>query len=185
MLIKRNIVFLTAGVLALSAGSCGHKKTEEKNYPYRGAIDAYCAAMTAADPDALMDCSLPASAAEAVKASPDHDAIYADGKKSLDGLRDQWVSDFGGSPEMSLAEVKKETRLTEEQCGCAEDYLISAAADYGVALSDVDVTEGYETDLTLSLKGSEYETEMNKVCCVVNVSGDGWKLITSPADKLK
>ncbi|NLT08442.1 MAG: hypothetical protein GXY08_02945 [Ruminococcus sp.] len=180
---KKIVSAIAAAALAAVTFSCGTgRKSEVKHMPYEAAINNYCTAMTKADPDALMECTLPAEAASAAKADPDHGKAYEDGKKSLSAVREGWVKNCGNDPVMSLGEIKSSVELTEPQIRGAEAYLAAAAAEYGVKDLSPHISEGYEAVLTLNITGADYETSMENTCCMVNIDGDGWKIITTGAD---
>jgi len=180
---KKIVSAIVAAALAAGTFSCGTgRKSEAKHKPYEAAINNYCTAMTNADPDALMDCMLPAEAAAAAKADPNHDKAYEDGKKSLSVVREGWVNNCGNDPVLSLGEIKSSEELTEQQLRNAEAFLAAAAAEYGVKDLSPHISEGYEAVLTINITGADYETSMENTCCMVNIDGDGWKIITANAD---
>lgn len=182
---KKLICAAAAAIIAAGSTSCGtNRKNDKTHQPYESVICDYCIAMTKADPDALLDCMLPKEAVSAAKAAPDHDAVYDSGKKGLTAVQQGWVKSCGANPVMSLEEVKSSEKLDDTQLHAAESYLISASAEYGVKDLSPKITEGYETVLSLVITGAEYETTMENTCCMVNIDGDGWKIITSDADTL-
>lgn len=86
----------------------------------------------------------------------------------------------------SLGKVMKTDKLSEDELNAAEEYFYEMACEYGIDIDeDFEVTKGYEYMYELEIKRSSGKEVEEKIVCVVNVKGDGWKFINLEAYELE
>ncbi len=112
------------------------------------------------------------------KKSDDYEDDKEDFEYMIEDLSDEDIK-------VTLKSVKKGDKLSDDALDTAVDYFEEQAYDYDVEIDDIKITEGYEYIIEYQIKTDDEKETSKRNICVVNVKGDGWKVVPYSAKSLE
>ena len=175
------VLLIIAAVIVIVLFINNKKKEDEKKKEqnsHKAAVETYAEAMYEKEAFSdLMKVTMLEDVLKEYKKSDDYDDNKDDYKDMMEDLEDNDI-------EITVSNIKKGDKLSDDELEAAEEYFDDQAYDYDVDVDDIKVTEGYEYSFKCKYK-EDGDTESHKeTVCAVKVKGDGWKIISLDADDL-